>query len=110
MRMNAIRARGTPPWLERRSRCRQLRGRLGASFGDADAVHYPLTVPVPAARRQAVLTLLDVQHLDLPQLFPRGERLFRRLKGSRRIFSRFEKLDVMFMAFINFALIADGLR
>ena len=38
------------------------------------------------------------------------ERLFRRLKGFRRIFSRFEKLDVMFVAFINFALIADGLR
>ena len=37
-------------------------------------------------------------------------RLFRCLKGFRRIFSRFEKLDVMFMAFINFALIADGLR
>ena len=38
------------------------------------------------------------------------ERLFRRLKGYRRIFSRFEKLDIMFIAFINFALIADGLR
>ena len=38
------------------------------------------------------------------------ERLFRRLKGFRRIFSRFEKLDVMFIAFINFALIVDGLR
>jgi len=38
------------------------------------------------------------------------ERLFRRLKGFRRIFSRFEKLDVMFVGFINFALIADGLR
>ncbi|WP_307617811.1 IS5 family transposase [Variovorax boronicumulans] len=38
------------------------------------------------------------------------ERLFRRLKGYRRIFSRFEKLDVMFTAFISFALIADGLR
>ncbi len=38
------------------------------------------------------------------------ERLFRRLKGYRRIFSRFEKLDVMFIAFISFALIADGLR
>ena len=38
------------------------------------------------------------------------ERLFRRLKGFRRIFSRFEKLDVMFVAFINFALIVDGLR
>jgi transposase len=38
------------------------------------------------------------------------ERLFRRLKGFRRIFSRFEKLDVMFVAFIYFALIVDGLR
>jgi len=38
------------------------------------------------------------------------ERLFRRLKGFRRIFSRFEKLDIMFIAFINFALIVDGMR
>ncbi len=38
------------------------------------------------------------------------ERLFRRLKGFRRLFSRFEKLDVMFVAFINFALIVDSLR
>jgi len=38
------------------------------------------------------------------------ERLLRRLKGFRRIFSRFEKLDVMFLGFISFALIADGLR
>jgi transposase len=38
------------------------------------------------------------------------ERLFRRLKGFRRLFSRFDKLDVMFIAFINFALIIDGLR
>lgn len=38
------------------------------------------------------------------------ERLFRRLKDYRRIFSRFEKLDLMFTAFISFALIADGLR
>lgn len=38
------------------------------------------------------------------------ERLFRRLKGFRRIFSRFEKLDVMFMAFIHFALAIEALR
>lgn len=38
------------------------------------------------------------------------ELLFRRLKAYRRIFSRFEKLDVTFIAFISFALIADGLR
>lgn len=38
------------------------------------------------------------------------ERLFRRLKGFRRIFSRFDKLDVMFAAFIHFALIVESLR
>jgi transposase len=38
------------------------------------------------------------------------ERLFRRLKGFRRVFSRFEKLDVMFVAFINFALIVEAMR
>ena len=37
------------------------------------------------------------------------ERLFRRLKGFRRIFSRFDKLDVMFTAFIHIALIVDAL-
>ena len=37
------------------------------------------------------------------------ERLFRRLKRFRRIFSRFDKLDVMFMAFIHFALIVEAL-
>jgi transposase len=38
------------------------------------------------------------------------ERLFRRLKGYHRIFSRFEKLDVMFIGFICFALIIDGIK
>ena len=38
------------------------------------------------------------------------ERLFRRLKGFRRIFSRFEKLDVMFVGFIHFALIVEAFR
>lgn len=37
------------------------------------------------------------------------ERLFRRLKGFRRIFSRFDKLDVMYSAFVCFALIVDAL-
>ena len=38
------------------------------------------------------------------------ERLFRRLKGFRRIFSRFDKLDVVFLAFLTFALIVEALR
>ena len=38
------------------------------------------------------------------------ERLFRRLKGYRRIFSRFEKLDTVFRGFIAFAFIVEALR
>ena len=33
-----------------------------------------------------------------------------RLKGFRRIFSRFDKLDVVFLSFLNFALIVEALR
>ena len=33
-----------------------------------------------------------------------------RLKGYRRIFSRFEKLDVMYRAFLNLALIIDMIK
>ena len=36
-----------------------------------------------------------------------AERLFRRLKGLRRIFSRSDKLDCVFMFFIHFAFITD---
>lgn len=39
------------------------------------------------------------------------KRLLHRLKGFRRIFfSCFDTLDVMFTAFIHFAVIADALR
>jgi transposase len=38
------------------------------------------------------------------------ERLFRRMKGYRRIFSRFEKLDVVFLGFLCFAFIVEALR
>jgi transposase len=38
------------------------------------------------------------------------ERLFRRLKSFWRVFSRFDKLDIMFLSFIHFALIVDGLK
>jgi transposase len=37
------------------------------------------------------------------------ERPFPRLKGFRRIFSRFENLDVMFLAFLYFVLAVNGL-
>jgi transposase len=38
------------------------------------------------------------------------ERLFRRLKGYRRVFCRFDKLDALFVGFIVFALIVEALR
>jgi len=38
------------------------------------------------------------------------ERLFRRIKRFRRIFTRYNKLDIMFLAFIFLALIFDSLR
>ncbi len=37
------------------------------------------------------------------------ERLFRRLKRFRRIFTRYDKLDVVFLSFVYFALIVDAL-
>ena len=38
------------------------------------------------------------------------EILFRRMKGYRRIFSRFEKLDVVSLGFLSFAFIVEALR
>jgi transposase len=38
------------------------------------------------------------------------ERLIRRLKGYRRVFSRFDKLDVLFLGFVVLALIFEALR
>ncbi len=49
----------------------------------ADAVHYPLTVPVPRVRVPHALTLHDVQHLDLPELFSRTERAYRAIAYDR---------------------------
>ena len=38
------------------------------------------------------------------------ERFFRRIKAYRRIFTRYDKLDVMFMGFILFACAVEFLR
>ena len=37
------------------------------------------------------------------------ERFFRRLKRFRRIFTRYDKLDILFAGFILFAVIVDSL-
>ena len=64
------------------------------------------TPVVPPLRTR--VDLWDYDH----QLYKRRneiERLFRRLKGYRRIFSRYEKLDALFLGFILFALIFEAL-
>ena len=38
------------------------------------------------------------------------ERLFRRLKGFRRSFTRYDKLDILFLGFVTFALSVDAVR
>ena len=48
-----------------------------------DVVHYPVTVPIPQTRAPTVVTLLDVQHHDLPGFFSRGEAAFRRRAYDR---------------------------
>ena len=64
-------------------------------------------IPVPPKSNR-----LDTWEYDRELYKKRNEveRLFRRLKGFRRIFSRFEKLDVIFLAFIYFAFIVEALR
>ncbi|MBQ3638758.1 MAG: transposase, partial [Clostridia bacterium] len=37
------------------------------------------------------------------------ERFFRRLKRFRRVFTRYDKLDIVFAGFILFAMIVDAL-
>ena len=71
----------------------------------AAALGFILVVP-PSQRR------LEPWRCD-KQLYKRRnevERLSRRLKGFRRVFTRYDKLDVMFIGIITFALIIDGLR
>ena len=58
--------------------------RLARLVGRADVVHYPLTVPVPRLRGKRVVTLHDVQHLDLPQMFSRATRAWRAAAYNRQ--------------------------
>jgi glycosyltransferase involved in cell wall biosynthesis len=59
--------------------------RLRARLAPAELVHYPLTIRIPTVERPSVVTLHDLQHLDLPSMFPRGERVFRRLAWHRSV-------------------------
>lgn len=49
-----------------------------------DVIHYPVTVPIPdLADVPKVVTILDTQHRDLPQMFSPAERTFRRWAYDR---------------------------
>jgi glycosyltransferase involved in cell wall biosynthesis len=60
-------------------------GRLRVRLERAEVVHYPLTLRLPPSDRPTVTSLLDVQHLDLPQMFSRAERAFRAVAWARSV-------------------------
>ena len=70
------------------------------------ALDLGMTPVVPPKRNRLTPWEYD---LELYKKRNEVERQFRRLKGFRRIFSRFDKLDVVFTFFIHFALIVDTL-
>jgi glycosyltransferase involved in cell wall biosynthesis len=77
------RAQSIPGRLAAMSMAAMRPGPLAKRLADADAVHYPLTIRIPPVSVASAITLHDVQHLDLPQLFSRGERAFRSLAYHR---------------------------
>jgi len=48
-----------------------------------DVLHYPVTVPIPRVEVPRVITLFDVQHLEMPEFFSRAEREYRRIAYDR---------------------------
>jgi glycosyltransferase involved in cell wall biosynthesis len=77
------RARSIPERLAAMSLAAARPGRLRARLARAEAVHYPLTIRIPPVPAPSAITLHDLQHLDLPQLFSPGERAFRSLAYHR---------------------------
>ena len=56
---------------------------IARHFTGMDVVHYPFTVPVPQLPLPSVVTLHDLQHLDLPHLFSWQTRVYRRAAYDR---------------------------
>jgi glycosyltransferase involved in cell wall biosynthesis len=79
------RARTIPERLVAMAAAAARPGPLRARLREADVVHFPLTLQIPSVTQPAVVTLHDVQHLDLPQLFGRAERGFRSLAWHRSV-------------------------
>lgn len=64
----------------------------------------PVVPPNPQRKRPWALDKLRYRRRN------EVERLFRRIKAWRRVFTRYDKTDVMFAAFITVTLIAEALR
>jgi glycosyltransferase involved in cell wall biosynthesis len=56
---------------------------VGDELASVDAVHYPLTVPIPGTDAPTVVTLHDIQHRDLPEFFGPARKSFRRIAYDR---------------------------
>jgi glycosyltransferase involved in cell wall biosynthesis len=74
-------------------------GPLAKRFSGAAAVHYPLTIRIPPVAAPSAVTLHDLQHLDLPQLFSRAERSFRSLAYHRSV--RSARIVIVPSAFVR---------
>lgn len=90
---------GSLPLLMDRAQESDQTGQLARALG---------MVPVVSPKRDR----LNPWHLDHALYKKRNamERLFRRLKSYRRIFTCFEKLDVLFLGFLFFTFIVEALR
>ncbi|MFN8223065.1 MAG: glycosyltransferase family 1 protein [Gaiellales bacterium] len=82
-RLPALVAEGVPVARGPAQRVRTLAGlrlrpgSLARVVAEADVVHYPVTVPLPASDCPTVVTLHDLQHLEHPELFSAAKRRFR---------------------------------
>ena len=78
-------ARTTPQRLLAMGAATIRPGSLRANLREAQIVHYPLTIRLPTIAKPTVVTLHDVQHLDLPSMFSRAERAFRKVAWHRSV-------------------------
>jgi glycosyltransferase involved in cell wall biosynthesis len=74
-------------------------GPLKDRLDKTDACHFPFTLRIPPIDRPSAITLHDLQHLDLPGLFSRGERAYREVAYHRS--ARSARLVIVPSAFVR---------
>jgi glycosyltransferase involved in cell wall biosynthesis len=79
-------------------------GPLRRRIGRLDTVHYPFTVALPRLDVPAAVTLHDIQHLDLPHLFSRAERVYRAAAYHRS--ARRARIVIVPSAFVRDRVVA----